>query len=68
MKIDRRKLARAWDWFLITVAPAVLAYLLADKTVVAWLTENGPWVLPVLGAVSIVLNRLPKQPPEGPPS
>lgn len=66
MKIDRRKLARAYDWALITVAPAVLAFLLADKTVVAWLTENGPWVLPVLGVVNIVLNRLPKLPAEPP--
>lgn len=66
MKIDRRKLARAYDWALITVAPAVLAYLLADKTVVLWLTEHGPWVLPALGVINIVLNRLPKLPPDEP--
>lgn len=66
MKIDRRKLARAYDWALITVAPAVLAYLLADKTVVAWLTEHGQWTLPALGLLNIVLNRLPKLPPDEP--
>lgn len=63
-KIDRRKLARAYDWFLVTLAPPLLMYALTDAAVVAWLTSYGPWVLPLLGAVNIVLNKLPKQPAE----
>jgi hypothetical protein len=60
IKIDRRKIARAYDWALITVAPAMLMYLLSDKTVVTWLTEHGQWTLPALGLLNIILNRLPK--------
>lgn len=60
LRFDRRKAARAWDWFLVTLAPALLMYALTDAAVVAWLTSYGPWVLPVLGAVNIALNKRPK--------
>lgn len=62
-RIDRRRLARIYDWCLVTMGPPVLMYLTTDATTREWLTQYGPWVLPVLGLLNIILNRLPKELP-----
>lgn len=61
MKIDRRKLARAWDWFLVA-AGLIVAQLAADPDAREWLGSLGGWVTTVIGVANVLLNRLPKLP------
>lgn len=58
MKIDRRKLARAWDVFLI-VAGTIVLYLSTDTEAKAYLAELGGPVTIGIGVLNILLNRLP---------
>lgn len=59
MKIDRRKLARLWDVFLIA-AGAIVLYLATDTDAKAYLAEMGGPVTIGIGVLNILLNRLPK--------
>lgn len=65
MKIDRRKLARCWDVFLM-VAGVVVAQLAADPDSREWLASLGGWVTTAIGVANVLLNRLPKLPPDEP--
>lgn len=61
MTIDRRKLARAFDWGLIA-AGMVVAQLAADPDAREWLGSLGGWVTTAIGVANVLLNRLPKLP------
>lgn len=65
MKIDRRKLARAWDWFLVA-SGLIVAQLAADPDAREWLGSLGGWVTTAIGVANVLLNRLPKLPPAEP--
>lgn len=68
LKLDRRrKLARYWDWTLVAVG-AVVAYLATDPDARSALADLGGYATMAVGVVNVLLNRLPKLPPEDPPS
>jgi hypothetical protein len=60
-KIDRRKLARAYDVALVAVG-AVVAYLATDPDARAALAEFGGYATMAIGVANVLLNRLPKLP------
>lgn len=62
-KIDRRKLARAYDWTLVAVG-AVVAFLATDPEARAALAELGGYATIGIGVANVLLNKLPKQPAE----
>ncbi|MEG3182704.1 hypothetical protein [Novilysobacter erysipheiresistens] len=61
--IDRRKLARLYDWSLVAVG-AVVAYLATDPGAREYLAEIGGFATMAIGVVNVLLNRLPKPPAE----
>lgn len=63
MRIDRRKLARAWDYGLMVLG-FVVAHLATDPDSREWLATFGGWATTAIGVTNVLLNRLPKLPPE----
>jgi len=61
--LNRRKLARAWDYGLM-VAGLVVAQLATDPDARAWLGQLGGWVTTAIGVTNVLLNRLPRMPKE----
>lgn len=64
LRIDRRKLARMWDWALVA-AGGVAAYLVTAMPALApEMGKAGPWITVAIGVLNVVLNKLPKLPTE----
>ncbi|MFC0677512.1 hypothetical protein ACFFGH_06565 [Lysobacter korlensis] len=63
-KINRRKLARAWDWGLVALG-GVAAYLVTAMPALApEMGKAGPWITVGIGVLNVLLNKLPKLPAE----